>query len=175
MAIYTVGHSTRTIEDFLGLLRAHGIATLVDVRTVPGSRRHPQFGQNRLAPVLEDEGIAYVHLPSLGGLRKPAPESRNLGWRNPSFRAYADHMGTQEFEEGLSELLALAEGQPVSVMCAEAVPWKCHRSLLSDALVARGMPVLHIMSADQARPHRLTPFVCIEGKVVTYPAQPPLP
>lgn len=167
--IYTVGHSTRAIDDFMLLLRPRRIATLADVRMVPGSRRHPQFGQQRLASALSDEGIAYVHLPSLGGLRKPSAKSENLGWRNLSFRAYADHMETDEFESGLRELLARAESLPLVVMCAEAVPWKCHRSLLADALTVRGVEVLHIMSPEQAPQHRLTPFAQVDGARLRYP------
>jgi uncharacterized protein (DUF488 family) len=170
MAIYTVGHSTRPIDDFLGLLRPRDIRVLADVRTVPGSRRHPQFGQPSLAAALSDEGIVYGHFPSLGGLRKSGPHSQNLGWKNPSFRAYADHMATPQFEAGVAELLELSERGPLAIMCAEAVPWKCHRSLLSDVLVARGVEVLHITSAGQASPHRLTSFAVVEGGRVRYPA-----
>ena len=171
MAIYTVGHSTYPIDDFLALLRAHEVRSLVDVRTIPGSRRHPQFAQQQLASVLEDEGITYLHLPSLGGLRKPASDSTNLGWKNPGFRAYADHMATEEFEVGLQQLVRLADERPVAVMCAEALPWKCHRSLLSDALVARGIAVLHIMSTEQVKAHRLTAFARVEGMQVSYPGE----
>lgn len=172
MIVYTVGHSVRSGDEFRSLLRAHAIDVLVDVRTIPGSRRHPQFGQDRLASALAEDEIDYVHLRALGGLRKPRPESTNLGWRNLSFRAYADHMTTEDFELGLEQLIALGSQHRVAIMCAEAVPWRCHRQLTADALVARGIEVQHITSARQATVHKLTPFAVVERGRVSYPRQP---
>jgi uncharacterized protein (DUF488 family) len=167
--ILAIGHSTRPIEELVGLLSAAGVATLADVRTIPRSRANPQYDQARLAAALEAAGIGYAHLPRLGGLRKPRPDSPNAAWRNTSFRGYADHMATPEFEEGLCELRALARAGAVAVMCAEAVPWRCHRSLLADALVARGHVVRHILTLDRAEPHRLHEFAHVVGGRVTYP------
>jgi uncharacterized protein (DUF488 family) len=140
------------------------------VRTIPRSRANPQYDGRALSRALTAAGIGYVHLPHLGGLRHARKDSENGGWRNASFRGYADHMQTPEFEEGLCELRALAKEGPVAVMCAEAVPWRCHRSLLADALLARGVVVEHIVGRGRTRPHRLTPFAHIEGRKVTYPA-----
>lgn len=168
MALYALGHSTRPLEEFLGILRRHGIATLADIRTVPRSAHNPQYDQPALKSALARGGIGYVHLASLGGLRRSKGENPDTaGWRNRSFRAYADYMQTPEFEAGLAELLALPG--PVAMMCAEAVPWRCHRSLVADALTARGMPVLQITAAE-ALPHRLTPFAEVRGTRVVYPA-----
>jgi uncharacterized protein (DUF488 family) len=146
------------------------VDTLVDVRTIPRSRRNPQYASDALARVLAAEGIRYVHLPRLGGLRHARRDSPNGAWHNASFRGYADYMLTGEFEEGLVELRALAREATVAVMCAEAVPWRCHRSLLADALFARGVVVEHIVGRGSTRPHRLTPFAVIEGRSVRYPA-----
>lgn len=170
-AILTIGHSTRPIEEFVGLLRAHGTRTLADVRTVPKSRHNPQYGGEALAATLAAEGMRYVHLPALGGLRRPRPDSPNGAWRNESFRGYADYMATDAFQGGLRDLLALAEEGPVAVMCAEAVPWRCHRSLIGDALVARGMEVTDIIGPGSERPHTLTPFARVDGERITYPAE----
>ena len=170
MLVKTIGHSTRTIEEFIDLLRAHGISQLADIRTVPGSRHNPQFNREELSASLAQAGIAYRHLPGLGGLRHPRPDSRNTGWRNASFRGYADYMQTPQFEESLQELIALAEKAPAAIMCAEAVQWRCHRSLVADALLARGITVEHIQSETRAQPHSLTPFARTEGTQVTYPA-----
>ncbi len=168
--ILTIGHSTRPIEEFVAILLGHGVRRLVDVRTAPGSRRNPQYGAVALAASLAAAGIGYTHIKALGGLRKPRADSPNGAWRNKSFRGYADHMGSPEFAAGLAELLALAEAGPVVIMCAEAVPWRCHRSLIGDALIARGVQVLDIMSATQTRPHRLSPIAVIEAGEVHYPA-----
>ena len=168
--VRTIGHSTRTIEEFIGLLRSHHITQLVDIRTIPRSRHNPQFNCEELSASLKQAGIAHHHLPGLGGLRHPRPDSSNTGWRNASFRGYADYMQTPQFEESLQELIALAEKAPTAIMCAEAVQWRCHRSLVADALLARGIPVEHIQSETRAQPHSLTPFARIEGTVVTYPA-----
>ncbi len=132
--LYTIGHSTRTLEEFLDLLQAHGIQELVDVRTIPQSRRYPHFGKDALATALKEAGIVYTHLPQLGGLRHTTKDSVNTGWRNLSFRGYADYMATNAFEEGLQALKAIAEQRITAIMCAEAVPWRCHRSLIADDL-----------------------------------------
>ncbi len=169
--VLALGHSTRPLEELVGLLRGCGVVTLADVRTIPRSRANPQFEGPTLARALADAGIGYVHLPALGGLRHARKDSlENAGWRNASFRGYADHMQTPEFEEGLCQLRALAREGPVAVMCAEAVPWRCHRSLLADALLARGVVVEHVVGPGRTRPHRLTPFARLEGRRVTYPA-----
>lgn len=170
MALFTIGHSTRTTEAFLALLGAYAIARIVDVRTLPKSRRNPQFARENLERSLSDAGIAYTHMKTLGGLRKPARDSINSGWRNDAFRGYADHMQTSEFAVAVDALIALAHGARTAVMCAEAVPWRCHRSLLGDALLVRGVDVVDIISATQSRPHELTSFAHVEGTDITYPA-----
>lgn len=167
----TIGHSTRPIDDFISMLRAHGIELLVDVRTVPRSRHNPQFNREELPHSLSAVGIEYAHMPGLGGLRHARKDSPNTGWRNLSFRGYADYMQTPEFERSLEELIALAEDRRVAIMCAESVPWRCHRSLISDALTARGIPVQHIMNPAKADPHKLTSFARVEGEKVTYPPE----
>lgn len=168
MIIYTIGHSTRSSEQFLALLRAHGVTQLADVRTAPGSRRHPHFSQEALRSALAAEGIAYRHFAPLGGLRRPRKDSPNRYWRNESFRGYADHMQTPAFGAGVAELLEFATNGPTAVMCAEAVWWRCHRSLLADALVVRGVPVCHILSEQPAQPHQLCEYVRTEGTIITY-------
>ena len=167
--IFTVGHSTRPIDEFIELLRQNGIERLVDIRTIPRSRHNPQFNSEALAKSVANKGISYAHLKELGGLRHPRPVSINTGWRNASFRGYADYMQTAEFEEGLRRLLQLCEGKRCAVMCAEAVPWRCHRSLLADALVARGIPVEHILSGSRRDVHNITPFARIENDRLIYP------
>ena len=167
--ILTIGHSTHPIETFLETLRAHGVEQLVDVRTIPKSRHNPQFCGEPLARELGRHGIEYVHQPGLGGLRHPRKDSINTGWKNASFRGYADYMQTPQFDESLRELMVLADARPTAIMCAEAVPWSCHRSLIADALLARGIPVEHIMSKTSRKPHAFTPFAKIDGEVVTYP------
>jgi uncharacterized protein (DUF488 family) len=166
----TIGHSNRPLEQFLEMLSAHEVELLVDVRTVPRSRHNPQFNKESLPEALEAAGIGYLHMPGLGGLRHANKDSTNTGWQNPHFRGYADYMQTPEFERHLGELLRLESERRVAIMCAEAVPWRCHRSLVADALTARGVPVSHIMSAKQANPHKLTSFARIEGTAVRYPA-----
>jgi uncharacterized protein (DUF488 family) len=167
--VFTVGHSTLPIDKFIATLAAYGIEQLVDVRTVPRSRRNPQFGADALRSSLAEGGISYVPLGTLGGLRKPRADSPNAGWRNQSFRGYADYMQTAEFAEGLERLIALAAERRTAIMCAEAVPWRCHRSLVADALIVRGIPVVEIMSETSYREHALTKFAAVKGTAVTYP------
>lgn len=168
--IHTIGHSTRPIEEFIDLLRQHEIEVLVDIRTVPKSRRNPQYSQENLQQSLDLAGIAYRYMKSLGGLRRPAAESINAGWRNDSFRGYADYMQTQEFSTALAELAAVACEHSAAIMCAEAVPWRCHRSLVGDALLVRGFEVIDVIGAKSARPHTLTRFARVDGTDITYPA-----
>ncbi|GEJ58999.1 DUF488 domain-containing protein [Anaeromyxobacter diazotrophicus] len=170
--VLAVGHSTRSLEELLALLRSCGVVTLADIRTIPRSRRNPQFAREALEPALAAAGIRYAHLARLGGLRHARKDSPNGAWRNASFRGYADYMQTGDFEEGLMELRALAREGPVAVLCAEAVPWRCHRSLLADALFARGVVVEHIVGRGRTRPHRLTPFAQRVGRKVLYPPPP---
>jgi len=167
--IWTVGHSTRPIGEFTDLLRAHEIGLLVDVRTIPRSRYNPQFNTDTLAQSLREAGLQYRHLLELGGLRKPKNDSLNNGWRNTSFRGYADYMQTEEFQSVIEELMAYGTDMKTAIMCAEAVPWRCHRSLIADALVARGWEVRHILSQVKTDEHRLTPFAVIDGTTVVYP------
>jgi uncharacterized protein (DUF488 family) len=168
--IFTIGHSIRPIDDFVALLRAHGITGLADVRTVPRSRRHPHFSREALESSLPAAGVTYRHFASLGGLRKPHRDSPNGGWRHEGFRGYADHMQTAEFASAIDDLLAFARSHVVAVMCAEAKWWQCHRQLVADALVARGEDVRHIMSPREAPRHELTAFGRIDAGQVTYPA-----
>ncbi|MFL5358779.1 DUF488 family protein [Archangium sp.] len=170
--IYSVGHSTRPAGEFVELLQAHGIQTLVDIRTVPRSRTNPQFNRDTLPRTLAKADLRYVHLPRLGGLRRTSQDSPNTAWRNASFRGYADYMQTDEFARGLEELRELTPDGPLALMCAEAVRWRCHRSLVSDALYARGVVVLHISSRTRAEPHKLTPFAELHGRQVLYPGPP---
>ena len=176
LKLYTVGHSSRTYEEFIQLLRAHGIGRIVDVRTIPKSRRVPWFNQEELAPALNKANIRYAHLPELGGLRHSKKDSTNLGWKNASFRGFADYMATPEFEKGLGKLNEMLPSLKTAVMCAEAVPWRCHRSLISDAETARGIPVEHLLSPGSVRPHEMTAFAVVDSQSqppqVTYPASP---
>ncbi len=169
LTIFTVGHSTHSLEEFVDMLKAHSIAQLVDVRTIPKSRRVPQFNAESLAAALPKLGIEYVHLKTLGGLRHAKKDSVNTGWRNASFRGYADYMGTDEFRQGIERLLELARTKRTAIMCAEAVPWRCHRSLIGDALLVRGVRVEDIMSATSHREHELTPFAKVHELEITYP------
>ena len=170
--VLTIGHSTRSLEELLGLLEAHGVEHLTDVRTIPRSRHNPQFNRERLAGQLRQTGISYTHMPDLGGLRHARPDSANQGWRNASFRGFADYMQTPEFEAGLEALIEAAARARTVIMCAEAVPWRCHRSLIADALFARGIRVEHILSATRAERHALTAFATLEGTRVSYPPEP---
>ncbi|MGA3241174.1 MAG: DUF488 domain-containing protein [Bryobacteraceae bacterium] len=167
----TIGHSNRPLEELIGMLQAHRVDLLVDVRTVPKSRYNPQFNTDSLPAPLRAAGIEYLHMPGLGGLRHARKDSINTGWRNDSFRGYADYMQTPEFDAALAELLRVSEGREAAVMCAEAVPWRCHRSMIADALTARGVAVEHIMSAAKRSPHKTTGFAHVEGTRVTYPAE----
>ena|ERR1700716_283536 len=168
-AIFTLGHSTLPIERFIALLRAYGIERLVDIRTVPRSRHNPQFNDTTLAAPLTAEGIEYVPMQALGGLRHARKDSTNTGWRNASFRGYADYMQTEQFRDALEALIAISRQKRVAIMCAEAVPWRCHRSLVADALSARAVPVIEILSEKDYRTHKLTPFAHVEGMQITYP------
>ena len=165
--VYTLGHSTLELDAFLELLGSHGIAGIVDVRRFPGSRRHPHFASEALAAALGAAGVAYDWLPELGGRRKSQADSPHVGWRVEGFRSYADHMESREFAGGLTRLLAIAAERPSAVMCAEAVPWRCHRQLLADALVIRGVEVRHVTGRTVAA-HRLTAFARVEGERLVY-------
>jgi uncharacterized protein (DUF488 family) len=167
--VLTIGHSTRTLESFLEVLRAHGVKQLADVRTIPRSRHNPQFNRDTLPEALGLAGIAYTHMEQLGGLRHARPDSPNTGLRNSSFRGFADYMQTPEFEAGLEKLIQLAGRERTVIMCAETVPWRCHRSLIADALKVRGLEVEHIMSTSRSQPHLLTPFAKVSGIHITYP------
>src|ERR1700689_3585449 len=161
--VHTVGHSTHPIEHFIGIWGGHGVRRLVAVRPIPRSPRNPQFNRENLPASLQPAGIEYHHLPGLGGLRHPRKDSINMGWRNASFRGYADYMQTPEFPETLSRLIELASQVPTAIMCAQAVPWRCHRSLIADALTARGIPVMEILNATKSQPHAMTSFAQVEG------------
>ena len=169
--VLTIGHSTRELSDFIHLLQAHGVTKIADVRSVPRSRHNPQFNQDTLPDALQTAGIGYVHLPGLGGLRHAHADSPNLAWRNASFRGYADYMQTDAFAENLEQLIGLAKQGHIALMCAEAVPWRCHRSLIADALTVRGIPVEDIMSPTHRQPHTLTPWARVDGSRITYPAE----
>lgn len=171
MHIFTVGHSTWPVDEFIDIVRAHDVQGVVDIRTVPKSRHNPQFGQDQLAESLNTVALGYEYLKSLGGLRHPRKDSINVGWRNDSFRGYADYMQTEEFAAGLDELISLAGQSTVAIMCAEAVPWRCHRSLVGDALLVRGIEVFDIFNSKTAKPHTLTSFAKIEGERITYPKE----
>ncbi|QOY92853.1 DUF488 domain-containing protein [Massilia sp. UMI-21] len=173
--VYTIGHSNRPIEEFLALLREHGIERVLDIRTVAKSRHNPQFGQDQLPGSLAGAGIGYEYIRELGGLRKarnyPPNSAPNGAWRNASFRGYADHMQSSEFNEQIDLLVRLAGSVRFALMCAEAVPWRCHRSLVADALAVRGVPVEHIINRGKTRPHTLTPFARVDGTQILYPPE----
>ena len=172
--VLTVGHSTKTLKQLVALLLAHGVKQLIDVRTIPRSRHNPQFNQDRLRRSLQKAGIRYRHMAELGGLRHARRDSTNTAWRNLSFRGFADYMQTPEFEEALDQLTHWAQKRRTVIMCAEAVPWRCHRSLIADALAVRGWVVRHIMTRSKAERHRLTPFAVVEHDRITYPTADPL-
>ncbi|MGP5196958.1 DUF488 domain-containing protein [Arthrobacter rhombi] len=169
--LHTVGHSTHPVEEFVELLRAHGVQRIVDVRTVPKSRHNPQFGIDQLPASLAGYGLDYQRIESLGGLRHTTKASPNTGWRNASFRGYADYMQTPEFDAGIQQLVASTAERPVAIMCAEAVPWRCHRSMIGDAMLVRGFEVLDIFSPTKATAHTLTSFAQVEGTTITYPPE----
>jgi uncharacterized protein (DUF488 family) len=169
--VFTVGHSTRAFDEFVELLQAHDVRAVADVRLIPRSRRLPHFNDEALARELPRHGIAYHSFKELGGLRKARADSPNTGWRNTSFRGYADYLATTPFLNGVERLIRLAREQPTTTMCAEAVPWRCHRSLISDALVVRGWTVLDILSPTKTSPHALTKFARVEGETITYPPE----
>ena len=169
-SVLTIGHSTHTLAEFIRLLQAHAVSRVVDVRTVPRSWHNPQFNKVSLPGSLKKAGLGYIHMPGLGGLRHAKRDSINVGWRNTSFRGYADYMQTPEFKQSLEELIQLAKQERIAIMCAEAVPWRCHRSLIADALLIRGIRTEDIMSPTRAQLHTLTPFAKVRGTTITYPA-----
>ena len=170
LTIFTIGHSTRPIDEFIELLRANGVTQLIDIRTIPKSRHNPQFNTDALSASLRAERIRYLHLKALGGLRHAKADSINVGWRNASFRGFADYMQTDEFAAALDRVIQLAEDRPTALMCAEAVPWRCHRSLVADALTIRKIRVLEIVNSSAPKEHKLTPFARVRGYRITYPA-----
>ena len=167
VVIYTIGHSTHPLDEFVGLLRANGVEQLIDIRTIPKSRHNPQFNSETLAAALGAAGIQYVHMKELDGLRRASADSVNLGWRNASFRGFADYMQTAEFAAGVGRAIELAETRRSALMCAEAVPWRCHRSLVADALVMRGIRVMDIIGDVAPKEHMLTPFARVRGWEIT--------
>jgi uncharacterized protein (DUF488 family) len=169
--VFTIGHSTRPLQDFIALLDAHRVDRLVDVRTVPRSRHNPHFNADTLPASLASAGIGYMHAAGLGGFRRTSPQSPNQGWRNLSFRGYADYMRTEQFALHLAALMDQAQTEQLALMCAEAVPWRCHRSLIADALLVHGLRVEEIINANRSQPHRLTPFAQVSGTSITYPAE----
>ncbi len=169
LTIYTIGHSTHSVEEFIGMLTAHGIEQLVDVRTIPKSRHNPQFNNDALESSLKASGMAYVHMAGLGGLRHAKKDSPNQGWKNASFRGFADYMQTEAFADALQKLIEIAEKRKTAIMCAEAVPWRCHRSLIGDALTVREIAVMDIMSRTSVKPHIVTPWAEVKGTTITYP------
>lgn len=171
LSIYTIGHSTRPIDEFISLLNVYGIKQLVDIRTIPKSRHNPQFMQEELRESLPAAGIHYIYMKNLGGLRHGDKDSVNLGWRNLSFRSYADYMQSEAFRSAVDELIAIAGKAATAIMCAEAVPWRCHRSLVGDALLVRGVRILDIMNARSSPEHKLTSFAHVEGTDITYPLE----
>jgi uncharacterized protein (DUF488 family) len=168
--LWTIGHSTRELDDFFALLRAEQIQTLADVRRFPGSRRHPHFGQDALSDALTSAGLSYIHFPTLGGRRtKRIESSQNAGWRVAAFAAYADYMLSEEFARAFEELAALAGQSRTAIMCAEALPWQCHRRLIADQFIAQGWRVCDIVGPNQTREHSLPPFATVVNGQVTYP------
>ncbi len=169
--IFTIGHSTHPIDEFIEILEAHGVRKLVDVRTIPKSRRNPQFWGDALAESVREVGITYRHVKDLGGLRHRRKGSPNGAWRNASFQGYADYMLTDEFARAVDDLLGRGHTNDLAIMCAEAVPWRCHRSLIGDALLVRGAEVIDIFSRTSTKPHTLTSFAKVEGTRITYPPE----
>jgi uncharacterized protein (DUF488 family) len=171
LLVMTIGHSTRPVKEFIRLLKAHQVKRLIDVRTVPRSRHNPQFNRSQLSPALHSSRLHYRYMPGLGGFRRAQRNSVNAGWHNTSFRGFADYMQTPEFRKHLDDLIKLGKGERIAIMCAEAVPWRCHRSLIADALVVRGFEVQEITSAIRAKPHKLTSWANVSGTQVTYPSE----
>ena len=169
--IFTIGHSTHPVDNFIEMLKSFDIEALVDIRTIPKSRYNPQFSQDLLAPSLASENIEYYYMKDLGGLRHAKEDSPNQGWRNSSFRGYADYMQTQDFQDALQKLIELGRKRRIAIMCAEAVPWRCHRSLVADALTVRHIPVEHIMAIEKSSLHKITKFAHVEGKTILYPPE----
>jgi uncharacterized protein (DUF488 family) len=167
--VFTIGHSTHPIDEFADILKFHGIGFVIDVRTIPKSRHNPQYNSDTLAAALHGHAIGYEHLPGLGGLRHTKKDSVNMAWKNTSFRGFADYMQMEAFERSLMTLIETAGRQPTAIMCAEAVPWRCHRSLIADALLARGIQVMDIMGKTQAKAHTMTPWARVVGTSITYP------
>ncbi|MCC7487072.1 MAG: DUF488 domain-containing protein [Burkholderiales bacterium] len=170
--VFTIGHSTRPLPEFLGLLAAHGVAAIADVRRFPGSRRNPAYGSDALAAALAADGLGYRWFPELGGRRKALPGSPNTAWRNGAFRGYADHMESEAFRAGFGKLVAFAAQQPAALLCAELLWWRCHRALIADALVAAGIPVAHILGPGKAAPHALRPPARLVAGRLAYTAEP---
>jgi len=171
--IFTIGHSTRPLNKLIELCRTNGVKRVIDIRTIPRSRHNRQFNRETLGPALRKHGIAYLNLKQLGGLRDAKPHSKNLGWHHSGFRGFADYMETPEFAAGLSRAIKLAKARPSALLCAEAVPWRCPRSLVADALLVRSIQVLHIVGPSAPRPHKLTPFARVRGLRITYPKDKP--
>lgn len=171
MTVYTIGHSTRPAVEFISILQSFGIELLADIRTIPRSRHNPQYDQTELQKLLSAAHIGYVHLAELGGLRHAKKDSVNMAWKNQSFRGYADYMQTAEFGSAVENLISLATRQRTAIMCSEAVPWRCHRSLVGDALLIRGVDVEDIMAEAVSKPHKLTPWAKVQGEQITYPAE----
>ena len=169
--VYTIGHSTRTLADFINILQTFNIQKVVDIRTIPRSRHNPQFNETHLKKILPKHTIEYIHLAALGGLRHAHADSINMGWHNASFRGYADYMQTDEFKKAIEKLIALAEKKQIVIMCAEALPWHCHRSLVGDALLVRHINVEDIYTTSTVKPHKLTSFAKVRGTTITYPAE----
>ena len=167
--VFTIGHGTRPLDEFWAILKSYAIDLAVDVRTIPRSRHNPQFNRETLPESLKPQGIGYIHQSGLGGLRKSYPDSPNKGWHNASFRGFADYMQSREFESNLKDFIETASKKTPVLMCAETLPWRCHRSLIADALLVRGIPVTHILKLESSQPHRLTSFARIQGMTVTYP------
>ena len=171
MQIFTIGHSTRSSDELVALLREHGISLLAVIRRFPGSKRYPHFASEAMAAWLLENGISYIHMPELGGRRKPLADSRNTAWRNEQFRAYADYMASAEFRTAMEKLLALGANERLAIMCAEAVPWRCHRNLVADELVRRGIEVIHITGRNSAKPHAMNQHARVDGDHLVYPAE----
>ncbi len=170
--IFTIGHSTRPVSEFIEIIKAYGIKKVVDVRTIPKSRHNPQFNKDELKESLKVVKIGYLHMKGLGGLRHALKDSPNMGWKNASFRGFADYMQTEEFKEALDNLMSEVQKRATVIMCAEALPWRCHRSLIGDALLTRGIHVIDIMSITSSRDHTLTPWAKVHGSKITYPPEP---